>query len=159
MMIELAVAHEATYPAQAKRYGNWLSKGIDSGLAAKPIDIGRTTILRDKFKGQLLRLFTDVDAILLPVFRGGTPTWDEVQEMTDNDMNSFMRFNCPPQRHRSPTVTDALRLHRRRTPGRLPAGRAALLGRRSPPRQPRLPAGDGLARAAPVLRQAVDLAA
>jgi amidase len=105
MMVELAVAHEATYPAQADRYGTWLRNGIETGLAAKPTDLGRTTILRDQFKGRLLRVFKDVDAILIPVFRYGTPTWDQVTELADKDMNSLMRFTAPLNATGSPTVT------------------------------------------------------
>jgi amidase len=105
MMAELAVAHEATYPAQAERYGNWLRNGINVGLAAKPIDLGRTAIRRDQFKGKLALVFREVDAILMPVFRQGTPTWDEVTDLTETDMNSLMRFTAPLNAAGSPTVT------------------------------------------------------
>jgi amidase len=105
MMAELAVAHAATYPTQKERYGNWLRNGIETGLAAKPIDLGRTTIRREQFKGNLRRVFSEVDAILMPVFRGGTPTWEEVTTLTETDMNSFMRFTAPFNAAGSPTVT------------------------------------------------------
>jgi amidase len=105
MMVELAVIHEATYPSQKKRYGNWLGNGIEIGLAAKPTDLGRVSILRDQYKGQLLRIFKDVDAILIPVFRDGTPTWDQAIELNDKDMNGLMRFTAPINATGSPTVT------------------------------------------------------
>jgi amidase len=104
-MVELVVAHEATYPSQAARYGNWLSRGIEMGLAAKPADLGRTTILRDEFKGKLAAVFKEVDAILIPVFRDGTPTWEEAVDRSEKDMNGFMRFTAPLNATGSPTVT------------------------------------------------------
>jgi amidase len=105
MMVELAVAHEKTYPAKKERYGKWVSSGIEIGLAAKPIDLARVSILRDQYKGQLLRVFSDVDAILLPIFRDGTPTWDHAIAAGQNDMNGFMRFTAPLNATGSPTVT------------------------------------------------------
>ena len=105
MMVELAVAHEATYPSQADRYGAWTGNGIKVGLAANALDLGRLAIERDKYKGRLARVFGDVDAVLLPVFRRGTPTWEEAVDIAANDMDSLMRFTSPLNATGSPTVT------------------------------------------------------
>jgi len=104
-LAELALAHQATYPKHANRYAKWLRNAIEIGLATKPTDIARTLIERDKFKGRLAAVFRDVDAILMPVFRNGTPTWDEMHEFIENDMLSFMRFTLPLNASGSPTVT------------------------------------------------------
>jgi amidase len=105
IMVELAVAHRATYPSRAERYGPWVSGGIDRALKAKPVDLGRGGIERDKFKGRFARLFDAVDAVLVPVFRDGTPTWSEATERITTDMNGFHRFTALVNAVGAPSLT------------------------------------------------------
>jgi amidase len=105
IMVELAVTHRETYPSRAEHYGPWVGSGIDRGLKAKPVDIGRGSIERDKFKGRFTRLFDAADVVLLPVFRDGTPTWSEATERSNTDMNGFMRFTAPLNAVGAPSLT------------------------------------------------------
>jgi amidase len=105
IMIELAVAHRDTYPSRAKDYGPWLGRGIDQARKAKPVDLGRGGIERDKFKGRFAALFDTVDAVLLPVFRDGTPTWSEATARSNTDMNGFLRFTAPINAAGAPSLT------------------------------------------------------
>ena len=105
MMVELAHAHQETFPAQAARYGKWTREGIEAGLAAKPLDIGRGMIERDKFKGRIARMFGKVDAILMPVFMKGTPSWSEIESLIEGDMYKLMKFTSPINAAGLPAVT------------------------------------------------------
>jgi hypothetical protein len=49
--IELAFAHDRTFAAHKDRYGSGLRKGVERGLAAKPLDLANGLIERDKFRG------------------------------------------------------------------------------------------------------------
>jgi amidase len=105
MMVELAVARRETYPSRAERYGPWVSSGIDRARKARPVDLGRGGIERDKFRGRFARLFDAVDAVLLPVFRDGTPTWSEATARSNSDMNGFLRFTAPVNAVGAPSLT------------------------------------------------------
>ena len=104
-MAELASAHAATYPEQKQRYGRWLTAGLESGLAMSPVDYARTTIERDRFKGRLVRLFAEVDAVLMPVFSFATPTWQEVEAIVETEISRLFRFTFPINASGSPSVT------------------------------------------------------
>ncbi|SEQ20804.1 amidase [Faunimonas pinastri] len=103
--VELAVAHEGSYPGQAERYGPAIAKMIESGRNADPVQLGRAMIERDKFRGRMARLFTKVDAVIIPVFMRGSPTWSEVADLVENDMRALMKFTSPINASRNPTVT------------------------------------------------------
>jgi amidase len=104
-MAEMAVHHEATYPSQANRYGEWIRDGMERGLAVKSIDLGKGFIERQKFRGQVNKLFDGVEIVVIPVFKKGTPTWTEVRQTVADDMNALMRFTSPFNATGTPTVT------------------------------------------------------
>jgi amidase len=105
IMVEMAATHEKTYPSQANRYGEWIRDGIERGLKAKPIELGKGFIERQKFRGAVARMFTGIDMMVIPVFKKGTPTWNEVRQIVANDMNTLMKFTTPFNITGSPTVT------------------------------------------------------
>jgi amidase len=104
-MVELAHAHRATYPSQADRYGSWLRDGIESGLRASPLAIADALFERERFRGRLASLFTQIDIVLLPVLAGGTPDWDQPVRMVEQDQQAFFRYTGPLNASGSPTVT------------------------------------------------------
>jgi amidase len=104
-MAEMAAHHEKTYPSQANRYGEWIRQGMEKGLSAKSIDIGKGIIERQKFRGAVVSFFNDIDAMVIPVFQKGTPTWTEVRDLNANNMNALMRFTSPFNATGVPTVT------------------------------------------------------
>ena len=104
-MAEMAAHHEKTYPSQANRYGEWIRQGMEKGLSAKSIDIGKGIIERQKFRGAVVSFFKDVDALVIPVFQKGTPTWTEVRDLNANNINALMRFTSPFNATGVPTVT------------------------------------------------------
>lgn len=104
-MAEMAVHHEATYPSQADRYGAWISKGMEAGRSAPSLEIGKGIIARAAFRGALARLFDEVEMIVVPVFRTGTPTWAEVRAAVAEDFNIIGKFTTPFNATGTPTVT------------------------------------------------------
>jgi amidase len=104
-LVELAVAHEATFPSQADRYGPGLADFLAKGRAVVAVNLGRGAIERDKFRGRLAKLFENIDALIVPVLGNGTPTWDEVAEITRTDMAGFMRYTAAFNATGSPSVT------------------------------------------------------
>lgn len=104
-MAQMAVHHEKTYPSQANRYGEWIRKGMEAGLSAKSTDIGRGIIERQKFRGAVVSFFKDIDAMVIPVFQKGTPTWAEVRELVATNMTALSRFTSPFNATGVPTVT------------------------------------------------------
>ncbi|ODT66024.1 MAG: hypothetical protein ABS75_29010 [Pelagibacterium sp. SCN 63-23] len=104
-MAEMAVHHEATYPSQANRYGEWIRQGMERGLAATSIDIGKAVISRQKFKGALRTMFDDVDIFVCPVFKHGTPTWEEIRSLNTTGGDAVFRFTTPFNATGSPALT------------------------------------------------------
>jgi amidase len=103
--VEIAAAHAATFPSQANRYGEQLRISLERGHAASPVEIGKSNIARLRFKGAVTSLFDEVDVIVAPVFRKGTPSWAEARDHNANDIESLMRFTMPFNASGHPTVT------------------------------------------------------
>lgn len=104
-MAEMAVHHEATYPSQANRYGEWIREGMERGLKATSIDIGKAVISRQKFTGALRAMFDDVDIFVCPVFKHGTPTWDEIRSLNTQGGDAVFRFTTPFNASGAPALT------------------------------------------------------
>nr|WP_283805869.1 amidase family protein [Bradyrhizobium sp. ARR65] len=90
---------------QAANYGPWLRKAIERGLAAKSTSLAKGLTERGRFRSQLSRLFADVDAILMPVVRQGTPTSTEADGMIERDVEGLMRFTAIANAAGDPAVT------------------------------------------------------
>lgn len=101
--IETAVAHEQTFPSQQARYGEWIAAELRRAREVSPVDIAHGIIEREKFRGALKRLFTQVDGVLLPVLSMETPSWDELTAL-GKDVFNFVRFNMPINAAGAPAV-------------------------------------------------------
>ncbi len=104
-MAEMAAHHEATYPAQAEKYGHSIKTAMEIGRNASSVEIGKGIIERAKFRGAVRRMFDDIDLFVMPVFRTGTPTWAEVREAVATDFNIIGKFTSPFNATGTPTVT------------------------------------------------------
>ena len=49
--------------------------------------------------------FANVEVTIAPVFRKGTPTWEQARDWNKNAMEELMRFTMPFDASGSPTVT------------------------------------------------------
>ncbi len=104
-MVEMAAHHERTYPSQAEKYGTWIKTGMELGRSTSSVEIGKGIIERYRFRGAVTRMFDDIDVFVMPVFRTGTPTWEEVREAVANDFNIIGKFTAPFNATGTPTVT------------------------------------------------------
>ncbi len=77
---EIAAAHAKTFPSQAIRYGENLRNMLEKAHKLDPVALGKSNIVRAQFRGAVTSLFEEVDVIIAPVFRKGTPTWAEARD-------------------------------------------------------------------------------
>ncbi len=103
---ETAVAHADTFPARADEYGPTLRGFIETGRAVGVVDLARLYIERDRFKGQLLRQFLDVDLILVPAMHAAGPSFERMSRLSDpEELLNLLRFTAPFDTSGSPTIT------------------------------------------------------
>jgi amidase len=102
--IEMAVAHEETFPREESRYGGWISGELKRAPTISPLEIAHGLIEREKFRGALNRLLTQVDVLLLPVLSMETPTWSELAGLAQNVFD-FVRFTMPVNAAGAPAVS------------------------------------------------------
>jgi amidase len=102
---ELAAVHAETYPSQAERYGPSIKGMLDGGRAGDGAAFGKATIERFKFRGEVARMFDEIEMFVMPVFGKGTPTWKEVREAVAVDFNIIGKFTSPFNATGTPTVT------------------------------------------------------
>jgi amidase len=108
MITEAAVAHAATYPLHADRYGPDLKRMLDTAAAVTATDIARSIHSRAAFSGALRKVFDDIDLLLTPASPAPTPTWDEIEALSD-DLGAVLdrvgRFTFPFNVSGNPTLS------------------------------------------------------
>jgi amidase len=105
--IEVAVAHEATYPSQKDRYGPALARLIELGRSLSAMDYQRIVLARLDFSGRVQSLFEDIDLLLIPsqaeasatIARMSTVGADLVQ------LAGLLRFTAPFDMAGNPTIS------------------------------------------------------
>jgi amidase len=107
MGAEMAAAHRDYFPARASEYGPELAGMIALGRKLSPIDIADAARERRNFRGQLERLWTDIDLLLVPTVPMTVPTV-ETMTLKGHDpvfMGELVRFTMPFDLTGSPTIT------------------------------------------------------
>jgi len=105
--VEMALAHEATYPAQAERYGPIVKTVIELGRRTSGIEIARILREREAFRGRVARMFQGCDLLLCPALPGPPPTVHAVAS-GDYDPKAAalrLRFTAPFDMTGGPTIT------------------------------------------------------
>ena len=102
---EIAAAHADTFPSQADMYGPSLRGMLEKAHKLDAVAIGKSNITRHKFRGAVMSYFANVEVTIAPVFRKGTPTWEQARDWNKNAMEELMRFTMPFDASGSPTVT------------------------------------------------------
>jgi amidase len=108
MLTEVIVAHQATYPLHADRYGSDLKRMLDSGAAFSAADVARAVHARAAFSGSIRKTFDDVDLLLTPASAAPTPTWDEIDALKDDlgmVLDRVGRYTFPFNVTGSPTIS------------------------------------------------------
>ena len=107
MGAEVAAAHRDYFPARASEYGPELAGTIAQGQKLSPIDIADAARLRRNFCGQLERLWSDIELLLVPTMPVTVPT-AKTMRLKGHDlvfMGEMVRFTMPFDLTGSPTVT------------------------------------------------------
>lgn len=104
--VEIAIAHEETYPSRAAEYGS-LAKVIDAGRAVSAVELMKAHHQRLSFSGALATLFSDVDLLLVPTQPLADFTVAHEQKLfsTPDGLTGFLRFATPFDMSGSPTLT------------------------------------------------------
>ena len=108
MTAEIMVAHAATYPSQADKYGPGLKQMLESGIHLSGMDIARAVQRRAVFNGELRKVFDGVDLILTPASPVPTPTWEEVDAMARDVgvlLDRVARYTMPFNFSGNPTLS------------------------------------------------------
>jgi amidase len=105
--IECALAHEGTYPARAGEYGPRLAWLIDLGRRASALDMARIEGHRARLRGEMARLFTAIDLLLVPVMPTASPTIAQIEAEASRPETRLrrLRFTAPFDMTGQPTIT------------------------------------------------------
>lgn len=104
--VETAIAHKETYPSRAAEYGPTLASLIDLGHQLSGLQLGEIMIERDRFKGRLVRLFEEVDLVLIPAMYLAGPTFERMSRLADPaELAMLLKFTSPFDVSGSPTIT------------------------------------------------------
>ncbi|TFV38196.1 amidase [Bradyrhizobium frederickii] len=105
--IEVAVAHEDTYPARKDEYGPALAGLIDLGRQQSGMDYQKIVLRREAFRGAVRALFETVDLLAIPAQAFAAPTLAKMAALGEDAslIGGLLRFTCPFDMTGSPTVT------------------------------------------------------
>jgi len=96
--------HRAVYEADKSQFGPQLAAALERGLAVDPVQLAGAYVERDRFKGEILRLFTGIDALISPVYPMVGALYDEMDAHME-DLQSFLGFTSPFNLAGSPSIT------------------------------------------------------
>ncbi len=104
---EAAAVHAATYPARAADYGPGLAGLLDTGIATSGIDYARAHDLRQIFRGDLARVFTQADVIVSPALMRLNMNLKEFDAFgsRDTDWPELLRYTAPFDIAGNPTLS------------------------------------------------------
>ncbi|MDX3968385.1 MAG: amidase [Bradyrhizobium sp.] len=105
--VEVAVAHEDTYPARKVEYGPALAGLLDLGRQQSGMDYQKIVLRREAFRGAVRVLFETVDLMAVPAQAFAAPTLAKMAALGEDAslIGGLLRFTCPFDMTGSPTVT------------------------------------------------------
>ncbi|WP_395822226.1 amidase [Devosia sp.] len=103
METECARYHEAHYKANPDGFGR-LRETIERGFAYKQTEIASAYIEKDRFRGKLLEVFEEVDAIAAPIMPWVGVRYEQMDEIFES-IASFGRYGGPYNMAGVPTIT------------------------------------------------------
>ncbi len=104
---EAAVAHEATFPARADEYGEYLRGFLSVGAAIPGTALARLALEARVFAAGLAAGFEQVDLVLVPVLATVGLSLEMANRITTSpaDVGAALRFTAPFDFSGSPTLT------------------------------------------------------
>jgi amidase len=105
--LEAALAHESTFPARRSEYGPDLAALLDLGRSLSGLDIAKKQRVRARVKGEIERLLSSVDLLLVPVMGQATPTLAALAAAgrTPQTTLARLRYAAPFDMSGHPTLT------------------------------------------------------
>jgi amidase len=105
--VEVAVAHEATYPACKDQYGPVLAAVIEAGRALSGPEYQKILLRRLELRGRVASLFETIDLLLTPVHPFPPLTLAMIRTLGEQpDMIAgLQRYTCPFDMTGHPTIT------------------------------------------------------
>ena len=104
--VEMGVAHEDTYATRKNEYGPVLSGFIELGLQQTAADYHKILKRRNDFRGQLARLFRDVDLLAIPTQSIAGATVGKMAKLGEepDELLQLIRFTAPFDMSGHPTI-------------------------------------------------------
>jgi amidase len=102
--VDAARFHYPVYRIDKGKFGPRLSAAIERGLACKPLSLAAAYVERDRFSGEIRRMFTNVDALVSPVYPEVGLRYDEMDSHLA-DLPRLLGFTSPFNVSGSPSVT------------------------------------------------------
>lgn len=105
--VETAIAHEASYPELAAKYGPELAQLIEQGRNTTAIEAGKGWLARLQFVERVNSIFRNVDCMAIPTMPMPTPSLAQMGEYGEDPsvLNNILRFTAPFDFTGHPTIT------------------------------------------------------
>ena len=102
--VECALFHRPAYERAKGDFGPELAGAIERGLSADPLKLASAYIAREIFRGEMRRLFADVDALISPVYPVVGLRYEEWDKAI-GDLPRLLGFTSPYNVSGSPSLT------------------------------------------------------
>lgn len=102
--VEAALAHADTFPSQRDHYGPVLAALLDLGLRSRATEYAELERERERYRAALHRIFTEVDAVLLPAMPFAPPPLRDLDGLGESGA-AAITFTAPFDYSGSPSVT------------------------------------------------------
>lgn len=105
--VEVAVAHEATYPARRAEYGPALAGLIDLGRGLSGMEYQHIVLRREDLRGRVNALFGTIDLLLIPAQGPAAPTLASMATFGQDAalLETLLTYTCPFDMTGHPTIT------------------------------------------------------
>lgn len=102
--VDAARFHYPVYRTDKGKFGPRLAAAIERGLACKPLSLATAYVERDRFRGEIARMFDIIDALVSPVYPEVGLRYDEMDSHLA-DLPRLLSFTSPFNVSGSPSVT------------------------------------------------------
>lgn len=102
--VETAQFHKTVYEADTSRFGPQLAAAIERGFAYDPMKVSNAYVCRDRFKGELSRMFAGIDALISPVYPVVGIPYDRMDEFL-SDLHGLLGYTSPFNVSGNPSIT------------------------------------------------------
>jgi amidase len=102
--VDAARFHYPVYRTDKGKFGPRLAAAIERGLACKPLSLATAYVERDRFRGEITRVFDTIDAFISPVYPEVGLRYDEMNSYLA-DLPRLLGFTSPFNVSGNPTLT------------------------------------------------------